>query len=66
MPDLMTKTDDGLTLYVPVVVSIKDGNTIDGHVGTVDGHDAHERVMTEEEVEKLTAIYSEMLEAFLE
>lgn len=37
------------TLYVPLLVRIEEGRAVNGHVGTVEGHDAHERKMTEEE-----------------
>ena len=37
------------TLYVPLVISIRDGKVSQGHQGTVDEHDAKERVMTDEE-----------------
>ena len=57
------KDDEGnLALFVPLVVSVKDGIAVSGNVGTVEGHDAHEREMTEEEVEMLKDIYDEMFE----
>ena len=44
-------------LYVPFVVFVKDGEVVMTHEGTVDGHDAHERVMTDEEREEVREIY---------
>lgn len=37
------------TLYVPLIVAVKDGKVVSGHQGTVDEHDAHERKMTDDE-----------------
>lgn len=55
------KDDDGqIQLFVPLVVVIQDGQAISGNVGTVDGHDAHERKMSEEEKAALTDIYDTM------
>lgn len=54
MKDWMSENEDGvLTLYVPVVAAVTDGKVAAAHVGTVDGHDAHERKMTEEETEQV-------------
>lgn len=61
MPDYMTKEGDDLTLYVPILVKVSNGVTVGGHVGTVDGHDAHERTMTTDEIEQLSQIYTEIL-----
>lgn len=47
-------------LYVPEVVVIKNGKITSHHMGTVDGHDAHERVMNEEEINQLRVIYETM------
>ncbi len=58
----LEKNDDGEPqLFVPFVLVVKDGKAISGHVGTVDGHDAHERTMKDEEKEALHKIYMEML-----
>lgn len=60
--EFLNKDKDGAyQLYVPFVLVVKDGKAISGHVGTVDGHDAHERKMTEDEIKQLTAVYEEML-----
>lgn len=48
-------------LYVPFVVVIKEGNVVDGHIGTVDGYDVQERNMNDEEVKQLTNVYKTML-----
>ena len=50
-------------LYVPFVVVVKDGKAVSGHIGTVDGHDAHERKMTEKEMQELKKIYADMFSA---
>lgn len=55
LKDYMSENDEGeLTLYVPLVVAVEHGQVTDGHQGTVEGHDAHERTMTEEEKEQVT------------
>lgn len=60
--DYMSNNDEGeLTLYVPLVLVVKDGEVIDGHVGTVDGHDATKRKMTNKEKKELTNIYTKLL-----
>lgn len=49
--DYMSDNEKGeLTLYVPLVLSVKDGKVSMGHQGTVDGHQAKERDMTDEEI----------------
>ncbi len=60
----MEKDDEGeIQLYVPFVVVVKDGNAVSGHIGTVDGHDAHERKLTEKETQELKKIYADMFSA---
>lgn len=62
LKDYMSENEEGiLTLFVPCVVVVKDGQVIDGHVGTVEGHDAHERKITAEEQEQLKKKYEDML-----
>ncbi len=59
--DYMQKDEEGkYQLYVPFVVFVKDGEIVNAHVGTVAGHDAHERTMTDEEEKGLHRIYDEM------
>lgn len=59
----MSENDEGvMTLYVPLVLVVKDGVVIDGHVGTFDEHDATERDLTVDEELELEKIYTEMLE----
>ena len=48
---------------MPFVVVVKDGKAVSGHIGTVDGHDAHERKMTEKETQELKKIYENMFSA---
>lgn len=60
----MKNNEDGvLTLYVPLVLNVQDGTVIAGHQGTEDGHDAHERQMTEEEKNLLKEQLLEVLDA---
>lgn len=55
------KDEEGnLGLYVPLVVVVKDGECVSGHLGTIEEHDAHERTMTSDEIASLTEIYTEM------
>lgn len=52
----MKTGDDGEpALYVPLVLAVQNGAVITGHEGTVEGHDAKERSMTEEESGQLKA-----------
>lgn len=56
--DYMETNEDGeLTLYVPMVVQMKDGNVQNCHIGTLDSYDPNEREMTKEEIQKLKDIY---------
>lgn len=60
--DYMSKNNDGvLTLYVPLVLVVKNGVVQDGHEGTVDSHDATKRKMTKDEKEELTTIYKKLM-----
>ncbi|OLU38945.1 TlpA family protein disulfide reductase [Ileibacterium valens] len=55
--DYMSEDDQGvLTLYVPLVLYVENGEVVDGHQGTVDEHDAHERKMTDQEKQEVTEI----------
>lgn len=64
LKDYMSDNDEGvLTLFVPVVINVQNGSIVDGHVGTLDEHDATERKMSEEEVGQLHEIYKNLLEA---
>ncbi len=63
--DYMSNNDEGvLTLYVPLVLTVKDGKVLDGHEGTLDSHDATEREMTAKEKKELTKIYTNILENY--
>ena len=53
--------EDVLTLYVPLVLVVKNGKVIDGHEGTSESHDATERKMTNDEKEQLTKIYTKLM-----
>ena len=63
--DYMSNNDEGvLTLYVPLVLAVQDGQVIDGHEGTLDSHDATERKMTKKEKKKLTKIYTQIIKNY--
>lgn len=63
IPDKLDKDDDGKPhLYVPYVITIKEGEITSYHTGTVDSHDAHERKMNDKEKAELKKIYQEMFE----
>lgn len=60
--EYMSENDEGvLTLYVPLVLVVKNGEVIDGHESTLDGHDATEREMTDDEKAQLKKIYETLL-----
>lgn len=60
--EYMSENDEGvLTLYVPLVLVVKDGVVVDGHESTIDGHDAQEREMTDDEKAQLKEIYETLL-----
>lgn len=61
LADVLTKDETGNPhLYVPEVIVLKEGKVVANHMGTVEGHDAHERKMNEDEQAQLTAIYQEL------
>lgn len=62
--DAFLKTDKKgeKKLYVPFVVVVKKGKAIKANIGTVEGHDAHERKMNEKEKRQLRKIYDAMFE----
>ena len=50
----MSNNDEGiLTLYIPLVLVVKNGKAIDGHEGTLESHDATERKMTDDEKKRI-------------
>ena len=58
MEAVLSSNDEGEKhLYVPFVFFIKDGEVIAWHEDTFPEHDAHQRKMTEDEIERLTEIY---------
>lgn len=60
--DYMSNNDEGiLTLYVPLVLVVRNGKAIDGHEGTLESHDATERKMTDDEKKELTQIYTKLM-----
>lgn len=61
LQDYMGTNEEGeMVIYVPDVFFIKDGEVIAHHLGTTEDHDAHERQMTEDEIEELTNTYINM------
>lgn len=59
--DKLKKDDKGIpVLYVPQVFVVKDGVVVDDHMGTVESHDAHERMINDAEKKQLADIYSKM------
>lgn len=61
--EYMEDNEEGIrTLYVPLVVKMQGGIIEDGHCGTVDSHDAHERTMTEEESAQVRDIYNRIFD----
>lgn len=58
----MTPDDQGtFQLYVPLVLSVKDGKIMNGYIGTFENHNANTREMTEEEKEQLKSIYEKLI-----
>lgn len=56
--DYVPLDDDGIKhLYTPHVFFVKNGEVSYEHAYTVDGHDAHERKMTEAEISEVKAYY---------
>lgn len=49
------------TMYVPLVIAVKDGELAAGHQGTVDGHDAKESEMTDEQREQAEKEIAELV-----
>ncbi|MEG0824069.1 MAG: hypothetical protein RSG07_06140 [Erysipelotrichaceae bacterium] len=49
-------------VYIPHVFVIVEGKVVADNLGTVDGHDAHTNKMTAEQITKLDAIYTGMLD----
>lgn len=62
--DYLTVNDEGVKrLFVPFVFFIKDGEIVASHQDTFPEHNAHERKMTADEVNRLTAIYDDGFKA---
>lgn len=57
---LDTNEQGEAAMYVPFVFVIREGKTVAAHISTIDGHNAHERLMDEDEKSELTKIYKEM------
>ena len=61
------------TLYVPLVVAVENGQVIQGHQGSISGHNAHEEELTstqrqelQEELKKLVDIVAQDQEDLLQ
>ncbi|MCF0260226.1 MAG: hypothetical protein HUJ54_10245 [Erysipelotrichaceae bacterium] len=64
LKEYMDNDEDGvLTLYVPVIVAVKDGKVTAGHVGTVDGHNAKAGEMTAEQKKQAEAQIQTVVDA---
>lgn len=61
--DFLSEDERVNGLQIPQVFVIKDGKIISNHLGTVSTHNAHERVMNDDEKAELTAIYTKMIES---
>ncbi len=60
--EYLQDNDEGVpTLYVPLVLAVVDGQVVDGHQGTVEDHDAHERTMTADETKQVQQIMDELV-----
>lgn len=53
-------------LYVPEVVVVKKGKILSHKNGTIEGHDAHERTMNDDEARILKTIYENMFAEIVE
>lgn len=52
-------------LYVPEVVIVNKGKITSHHMGTVDGHDATQRTMNEDEAKLLKSIYKKLFKTIV-
>lgn len=62
---LLADEDGERYMSVPDVLFLKNGEVDGNHVGTVESHDAHERVMNKEETEQLTGLYRAYFDKFM-
>lgn len=63
MQDYLNENDEGeKALFIPNVLFIKEGRIVGNHIDTVDGYDANERDMNEDEIEQLKTIYRNYFE----
>lgn len=63
LSNFLTEDEEGnKRIYAPTVIFVQNGNIKGINEGTVEGHDAHERTMTEEEKSKLKQIYSDLID----
>ncbi len=56
--------DEDKVTYVPILLFVKDGELVYFHTGTVDGHDATERTLTDEEKESIVDFLAEYYSIF--
>lgn len=59
--DVDVDEDGNPRLYYPTVIAVKEGIVVAHNVGTIEGHNAHERAMTNEEREILENLYVSMI-----
>lgn len=58
--DYLSFDDDGVKhLYTPHVFFMKDGSVVYDHEGTIEGHDAHDETLSDEEKETVKGYYEE-------
>lgn len=58
------RLDDDKVVYVPTLIFVKDGELVYYHTGTVEGHDATERTLTDEEKESIVQYLAEYYSIF--
>ncbi len=56
--------DNDKVVYVPTLLFIKDGELVYYHSGTVEGHDATERTLTDEEKDRIVEYLAEYYSIF--
>lgn len=63
LKEYMEHSEDDYILYVPLIVAVRDGQVVLGHVSTVEDHDASKGKMSEEQKEELKDIYINIFNA---
>lgn len=63
---LLPYLEEDEVVYAPTIAYIKDGEIKGIHVGTLEGHDAHKRDLTTDEVKTLKDLLKEEIHKYLE